>query len=134
MTQVAALAPPRQSRLLVRVAAGALVVLAIAPYVPALRAGYIWDDSDYLTSNATVRTLDGLWQIWTHPSANLQFYPLFYTSYWLEYQVWGLNPFGYHLVNLLLHAGSVLVLWRVLLRLRVPGAWAAMRDFIRRIK
>lgn len=106
-----------------------LIVVTVVAYWPALGNGFIWDDESYVISNRTLRDLHGLWRIWFELTATPQYYPLVHTSFWLEYHLWGLNPLGYHLVNVLLHACGVVLLWRVLERLRVPGAWLAAAIF-----
>jgi len=106
-----------------------LLVLTFLAYTPLWRAGFIWDDDDYVTENPVLRTTEGLRQLWHDPSATPQYYPLVHTSFWLEYRLWGLDATGYHLVNVLLHALSALLLWRVLRRLEVPGAYLAAAIF-----
>ena len=106
-----------------------LVGLTVGAYIPALNGGFIWDDDDYVQDNLTLRSLAGLGQIWFQPGATRQYYPLVHTTYWLEYRLWGLNPTGYHVVNVILHALSAVLVWRLLIRLQVPGAWAAAALF-----
>jgi tetratricopeptide (TPR) repeat protein len=115
----------------VAVAAGLLLLAAtVAAYVPALSAGYIWDDDDHITDNPVLRDAAGLRRIWIDLRALPQFYPLTHTTFWIEYQLWGDQPFGYHLVNILLHALNAVLVWRVLRRLGlVPGAWLAAALF-----
>jgi tetratricopeptide (TPR) repeat protein len=106
-----------------------LVTCVIAAFWPMLHAGFIWDDDSYVTNNLTLRSLDGLRRIWLQRGAVPQYYPLVHSSFWLEYHVWGLNPLGYHLVNVLLHSVNALLVWRLLDRLGVPGAYLAALIF-----
>lgn len=106
----------------------ASLLLALATwiaYLPATRAGFIWDDDDYVVENQTLRDGSGLRRIWLDPSATPQYYPLVHTSFWLEYQLWGLEPSGYHMTNIFIHMLNAMLLWRLLLRLSIPGAWLA---------
>src|SRR5271170_1733703 len=98
------------------VAAALLVLLTVSAYLPALRCGFIWDDDDYVTENPALQSLGGLEAIWFKPGATHQYYPLVFTSFWAEYHLWGLKPFGYHLVNVILHAANAVLLWCVLRR------------------
>jgi protein O-mannosyl-transferase len=106
-----------------------LATLVVIAYLPALGGGFSWDDDAYVTNNLTLRSVAGLSQIWGRLTATPQYYPLVFTSFWLEYHLWGLNPFGYHVVNVLLHTLAAILLWRVLVRLQLPGAWLAAGIF-----
>ena len=107
-------------------AVAVLCLLVAVSYFPALSGGFVWDDWA-LTKSTPLHTWSGLAQVWFAPRALLpyeaHYWPLLYTLFWLEHKLWGLTPLGYHLVNLLLHMGVVLLLWRLLRRLEVPGAW-----------
>ena len=86
-----------------------------------VRDGFIWDDDAYVMHNLTLRSVRGLGMMWFYPRSLPQWYPLVHTTYWIEFQLWGLNPLGYHVVNVLLHTTSVLLFWRLLTRLKIPA-------------
>ncbi len=109
--------------------AGLLLALTLGAYLPVVENGYIWDDDDYVVNNTTLTSVDGLRRMWFELAAIPQYYPLVHTSYWLEYHIWGLEPLGYHITNVLLHALAAVLLWRVLLVLGVPAAWWAAAIF-----
>ena len=106
--------------------AAALLAMALLVYFPATQAGFIWDDDDMLTENPLMR--GGLGDIW-FTTKFYDYYPLTLTSLWIEWRLWGMNPMGYHVTNILLHAVTSILFWRVLLRLRIPGAWFAALVF-----
>jgi len=107
----------------------ALALLVLAAYVPALHGQFIWDDDAHVTRNLTLHSLAGLGQIWFHPGATQQYYPLMYSTFWVDYHLWALNPLPYHLENILLHALNAILVWRILRRLNVPGAWLGAAFF-----
>jgi len=106
-----------------------LASMTVVAYLPVTECGYIWDDDSYVQDNQTLRSMDGLRQIWFEIGATKQYYPMVHTSYWLEYRLWQLNSSGYHIVNILLHALGAVLLWRILALLKVPGAWIASAVF-----
>ncbi len=97
-------------------------------YLPALGGGIVWDDDDVIFANRFVQASDGLRHFWLTTSAS-DYFPLSSTVHWIEWRLWGENPLGYHAVNIALHAGSALVLWRVLGRLAVPCSFIAAALF-----
>ena len=103
--------------------AAALIAAVFVAYSPALRGGWIWDDDYYVTHNATLRTLEGLWRIWTDIGAVPQYYPVTHTSFWIEWRIWGSDPFGYRVLNVLLHSANALLVGLILRRLALPGWW-----------
>jgi protein O-mannosyl-transferase len=100
----------------------AIVVMTLLAYVPAMRGGFIWDDDDYLTGNPHLKNITGLLKLW-EPGTTKQYYPMVFTTFWIEHYAWGLDPLGYHVVNVLLHAVNAVLVWRLAVQLRVPGAW-----------
>ena len=119
--------PCRESRNLTRRdALGILAIsaLVVGSYIPAFFAGFVWDDE--IITETVVRDWSGLWHIWFSPTEITReghYWPLVYTTFWLEHKLWGYAPTGYHVVNVVLHLGNALLLWRLARRLTVPGAW-----------
>ncbi len=122
---VAPVVDPQARRWLVPAQVVLLLVLVAAAYSGVLGAGYVWDDDKYVTENPTLEDAGGLVRIWTEPSASPQYYPLVFTSFWVERRLFGQAPGPSHAVNVALHALNALLLWGILRRARVPGAYAA---------
>ena len=110
----------------------ALGLLVGVGYLPAaLWGGFVWDDRVF-TESEPVRAASGLWRIWFSPSdieGEGHYWPLTYTTFWIEHKLWGYDPTGYHVVNVVLHFANALLLWCLLARLTVPGAWAIAAVF-----
>jgi tetratricopeptide (TPR) repeat protein len=109
----------------------ALVVAAVTilAYRPAWHGGFLWDDDAYVINNELLTASDGWQRIWFSLDSPSQYFPLTYSTFRIEHALWGLNTTGYHWVNLLLHVANAILVWAVLARLRVPGAWLAAAIF-----
>lgn len=106
--------------------AGALllaVVTALA-YSPSLRGGFLIDDNILLTNSDMIEASNGLYRFWFTTEAP-DYWPLTSTTLWLEWRLWGMNPTGYRVTNLVLHILESLLLWHVLNKLKIPGAYLA---------
>ncbi len=105
-----------------------LAVVTMLAYHSAWHGGVLWDDEAHI-GGPELRTLDGLRRIWFVPRTTQQYYPLLHTSYWLQQKLWGDSITGYHIVNLLLHIGCVVLVLRIVRFLRIPGAELAATIF-----
>ena len=114
-------------RLLAR--AAVLVGITAVAYLPSLRGDFIWDDNSLITNNRLIHSPQGLYQIWftTQP---IDYWPLTNSGFWLEWRLWGANPAGFHVVNLLLHIASALLIWKILRKLSISGAYLAAVLFV----
>ncbi len=102
-----------------------IILATLAAYWPAFSAGFIWDDDAYVTENSLLTAPDGLSRIWFSAHSQSQYFPLVFTTLRLEYALWGLNPVGYHVVNVCLHIVNALLVWALLRRL---GPWNTPRQ------
>ena len=105
---------------------GAILIagVSLAAYFPSLKGGFIFDDEVLVSKNDLMKSSDGLRAIWfsTRP---YEYYPISYTSFWIEWRLWRTNPLGYRITNLLLHVFACLLLWAALRKLAVPGSFLA---------
>jgi hypothetical protein len=102
-----------------------LVLAALVAFGASLGAGFHFDDYAIIADPA-ITSSSGWWDLWRP----LQTRPLTYFTFWLNYQLGGKDPAGYHAVNLLLHLGAVLLLYECLSRLLAPRvAWFAAALF-----
>ena len=111
----------------------AIIVLAtLIAYIPAIRADFIWNDNTYVYQNRLLAepSLANLGKIWSLQIAHRpdgqkywapyteQYYPIVFTTFWLESQLWtNTNPCGFHVVNILLHAANAVLVWFICRRL-----------------
>jgi tetratricopeptide (TPR) repeat protein len=103
-----------------------LVLVTIVSFLPVLHNGFVsWDDDRNFVENPHFRGL-GLDQLrWMWTTFHMGHYvPLSWMTLGLDYDVWGMNPMGYHLTNLVLHAANAVVVYllvRAVLQLSRPA-------------
>ena len=107
---------------------GLIVLITLAAYLPALRGGFVFDDYPLITENGMVRADDGIRLFWSG-AGTADYYPLTGSLWWLEWRWWGDHAMGYHVLDVLLHAADAVLLWMILRRLNIPGAWLAALMF-----
>lgn len=103
--------------------AGSLLLgtLVLAVYQPVLPGNFLMDDWRLTyTDNGLVNGQFTPYNLWFQTDFTLSAVAL----YW-QWLAWGHSPGAYHLVNLLLHTLSAILLWRLLAKLKIPAAWLA---------
>ena len=105
-----------------------IAVIALIAYFPSLNGGFVLDDNHLLTENELIAAPDGLYRFWCTSEA-ADYWPVSNTSLWIEWRLWGMNPTGYHVTNLILHIVEALLIWIILRKLSIPGAFFAAMIF-----
>ncbi len=101
-----------------------LAVAILWVYWPAIGGGFLLDDDVLLTHNRLIAAPDGLPRFWFTTEA-ADYWPVTNSTLWLEWRLWRMNPTGYHVTNLVFHLLDSWLIWLVLRRLCVPGAFLA---------
>ena len=126
----APIAPPSEDRRWLYALAVAVVVALV--FLPAVRNGFVsWDDEENFLENPNYRGL-GLANLrWMWTTFHLGHYvPLSWMTLGLDYELWGMNPAGYHATSILIHALNAALLFllaRTLLRRAFPPAASSRR-------
>lgn len=98
-----------------------LVIVPFCVFLNSLYSGFVYDDIGVIEENFFIRSLQNLPKLFSKEyfrlANELSYRPVVTLSYFLDYAVWRLNPFGYHLTNVILHTINSVLLYTLLLRL-----------------
>ena len=97
-------------------------------YRPSITGGFILDDDRLIYDNDLIKASDGLCQFWCTTKAD-DYWPVTNSTFWIEWRLWGMNSTGYHVTNLILHIVEALLIWIILRKLSIPGAFLAALIF-----
>lgn len=107
--------PQRWVRLLVPVL---IALITFAAFLPTLQNQFVnWDDAENFLDNPHYRGLGWTHLRWMWTTHLGHYIPLTWMTLGLDYLLWGMNPFGYHLTSLLLHAANAVVFFFVVRRI-----------------
>jgi tetratricopeptide (TPR) repeat protein len=117
---------PRADRPSPPLLAGAALIAAAVflIYSPSLRGDFVLDDELLVSRTALIRAPDALYRYWFTTQAT-DYWPVTNSSFWLEFRLWETNPTGYRVTNLILHVLDCVLIWLILRRLAIPGAFVA---------
>jgi tetratricopeptide (TPR) repeat protein len=93
-----------------------IVSAVLAGNLNALFADFVWDDRLLIIGNSSVKRLDALPALFSQPFLKAYYRPVVMLSFAIEYAIYGLRPWGFHLTNLLLHAANAMLVFLLLER------------------
>lgn len=115
----------------------AIVILGAFVYLNALLGTFIWDDVALIVTNLHIRDLGYIPRLFAeniyHQDMIGRFYrPLLMSTFALDYEYWGLDPFGYHLTNICLHLANAVLIFNIILLIfgRRPLAFLTALFFV----
>lgn len=109
------------ARVFVAACGAAVTVTAAAVYLNTLDAPFLYDDEFYIEKNPYLQGPDAWYIVWVRPYApdvaRWLYRPVAALSYAVNYRIGGLDPAGYHAVNIALHAAASGLVFALLWRL-----------------
>lgn len=121
----------------IRILIAAIIVLAgLWIYSPSYHGEWLWDDDQLLLADPVVQHRMSsdpkaptdhwatLRQLWFKPRG-ADYFPLFTTALWAQWSFFRMDSTGYHATTILLHIAGALLLWALLAKMKIPGAWLA---------
>ena len=107
--------PPRKAVHSAQILPAIIAILVWIAFLPVLNAEFVWDDRINLVDNFNYRGLGFSqirWMLTTYHDGN--YHPLSWLTFGLDYCLWGLNPSGYHLTNLVLHVINTVLVYHLI--------------------
>jgi Flp pilus assembly protein TadD len=102
-----------------------IIVCSVIAFFPVFSADFVYyDDPEYVINNPYIKNIS-----WSNikeifkGKATILYVPLTTISYQIEYSLYGLNPLGFHFVNLLLHILNAALLFKILLKLNIKSTF-----------
>jgi tetratricopeptide (TPR) repeat protein len=93
-----------------------LSIVTIIVYYNTLFNYFVWDDFPILVNNSAYKSI-ALGRFFTTPANGLEYLPIRDISYAIDHAIWGGNPFGYHITNLLLYILNVVAVFFLIKRI-----------------
>jgi tetratricopeptide (TPR) repeat protein len=104
-----------------------VILLVAVAFGVSLQNEFVWDDLSLIVNNPKINlSLKEIPSVFTTPlwelagfqeSRQVYYRPIAYLYSVLNYKIWGLNPFGFHLTNIILHLINAILLYRIALLL-----------------
>ncbi len=103
----------------------AVALLSLIVFANTLTNDFVWDDVELIVQNPAVHSLSNIpaffaghfWAQSSQPSARGYYRPMVLLSYAADYHIWGKNPLGFHVTNMLLNAVASVLVCLLILRL-----------------
>lgn len=98
-----------------------LIIIAVTYFVfnNSLQNEFVFDDESVVVNNPSIQNTDNIFKYFTgdegfHKVIGKYYRPIVSASYVLDYSMWGLDPYGFHMTNIIVHIVSCLLLFRIL--------------------
>ena len=107
-----------------------IIILTALSYINTLHNSFVYDDNTYVVENRQIRSISNIPKAFISsypPDAKEQglYRPLVTISYIFDYAVWGLNPKGFHLTNLILHILTSIIIYLLALEI-LKKSWPSL--------